>query len=134
MWRNEIAMNRSRLMTTLARTSLALALALALLPIAAEAQRPIRSYEYNPNALRLWAANYEPEGESDYWDETFATFTGEASDFDEIAVGFEYVRALGGSAERPRSGSRATRAKPPRRTGTSRTRSAIRSFTTRSSR
>ena len=47
------------------------------------------------NSLRVSAGVFEPEGDSQYWDETFQTFTGEVSDFEDLQVAVEYQRRLG---------------------------------------
>ncbi len=46
------------------------------------------------NALRFSAGIFEPDGESQYWNETFDTFAGNISDFDDAEVSFEYQRRL----------------------------------------
>lgn len=72
------------------KTSLTIALALVgmvcvlALPVAAQSS----------NAFRFSAGLFEPDGESQYWDETFDTFTGAVSDFEDLEVSFEYQRRL----------------------------------------
>ena len=70
----------------------AFALALTLFPAAAAAQ----SGYYGPgaprNVLRFEVGLFSPEGDSAYWNEKALEFTGDASDFDDVSAGFDYLR------------------------------------------
>ncbi len=73
------------------------ALLLALSAPAAEAQgRPVgRGHWGEDQAIRLLFGNFEPRGESQYWDDKLLDFTGGPEDFDDFTFGIEYLRFLG---------------------------------------
>lgn len=64
-------------------------LLLAALPVSAQS-----GYD---NSVRLFLGQFEPEADSSYWNDTFADFSGEPSDFDDIVGGIEYNRHLRGN-------------------------------------
>ena len=73
-------------MKTMKRT-----IALAALALLWASGQPVIAQD---NAIRFSAGIFEPDGESQYWDETFETFSGAVSDFDDAEVSFEYQRRL----------------------------------------
>jgi opacity protein-like surface antigen len=81
-------------MTPLRSTALA---ALAAILIAGLAAGPASAQYYDrEHTLRFRAGLFEPDGESQYWDDTAGLFTGDASDFEDTLVGFDYRMSLGG--------------------------------------
>jgi hypothetical protein len=40
---------------------------------------------------RFYLGTFEPEGDSQYWDESFDVFTGSASDFEDLVFGADYL-------------------------------------------
>lgn len=80
-------------MTSLRRTVLT---ALAAILIAGLAAGPASAQYYNrENTLRFRVGLFEPDGESQYWDDTATVFTGDPSDFEDTLVGFDYRLGLG---------------------------------------
>ncbi len=67
-------------------------IALALLGILWVSALPAAAQ--SANAFRISAGIFEPDGESQYWRETFDTFSGSVSDFDDAEVSFEYMRRI----------------------------------------
>lgn len=67
----------------------------ALLAVAAPAaaQRPYRGV--TDNQFRLRVGQFEPRGDSSYWDGNFDVFTGDIDQFDDIGFGGDYLLALG---------------------------------------
>jgi hypothetical protein len=67
----------------------------ALLAVAAPAaaQRPYRGVA--DSEFRIRVGQFEPRGDSAYWDDTFDVFTGSVDQFDDIAIGADYVLSLG---------------------------------------
>lgn len=57
------------------------------------AQGPFTGYD---NAFRFTLGQYQLEGESSYWDNTFADFTGDIDAFEDWSGGIEYSRDLRG--------------------------------------
>lgn len=47
------------------------------------------------NQLRFRVGNFEPDGESDYWDSTFFDFTGSPTSFEDVVVGMDFIHWLG---------------------------------------
>ncbi|MCZ6727993.1 MAG: hypothetical protein O7A98_11650 [Acidobacteria bacterium] len=47
------------------------------------------------NQLRFRVGNFEPDGESEYWDSTFFDFTGSPSSFEDAVVGIDFIHWLG---------------------------------------
>jgi len=77
-------------MRSLLTRSLTLALlVLALGALQAEAQGNWQPGDFGSVRLRLGL--WEPEGDSEYWDDTFAVFTGSAGDFQDLTFGFDYL-------------------------------------------
>lgn len=58
---------------------------------AAQVRRP---YNPNPNTVRLRIGEFEPDGESLYWEQRERDFTGRAEDFEDTIFGGDYVRML----------------------------------------
>lgn len=75
--------------------ALALAVAGALPAAAQNDYQYSEDYDYE-NAVRFFGGVYEPEGDSEYWDDVEADFTGETSDFEDFVGGIEYVRDIRG--------------------------------------
>lgn len=74
------------------RTSLSvLLLGSALWATAAEAQAPSGPIE---QSIRLRLGSFQPEGDSQYWDDKALEFTGSASDFEDAIGGVDYQVAL----------------------------------------
>ena len=71
----------------------AAAAAITLCALAAPASA---QYYGGDNTIRIRGGLFEPEGDSEYWDDTEARFTGEASDLEDAIIGFDYQRDLGG--------------------------------------
>jgi hypothetical protein len=63
----------------------------ASVPAAAQSRRP---YNDNPNTLRLRVGQFEPDGESQYWDQRRFDFTGSPEDFEDSVYGIDYTRML----------------------------------------
>lgn len=47
------------------------------------------------NEFRVRLGNFEPDGESEYWDDTFFDFTGSPASFEDVVGGLDYIHALG---------------------------------------
>ena len=71
------------------------AIVLATLAVAApaSAQRP---YYGGDHAIRFWIGLFEPDGDSQYWNDSFDAFTGETSDFADTTVGGDFKLGLTG--------------------------------------
>lgn len=67
-------------------------LVIAALAAPADAQRR-RPYG-EQNELRVRVGLFEPEGDSEYWDAKEIDFTGQPSDFEDVVLGVDYLRAL----------------------------------------
>jgi opacity protein-like surface antigen len=63
----------------------------AAAPAAAQRRRP---YNPEPNTLKLRIGQFEPDGESQYWDQREIDFTGGADDFEDTIFGVDYTRML----------------------------------------
>lgn len=51
-----------------------------------------RSYRPGDNGtFRLRVGQFEPEADSQYWNEKFADFTGQPSSFEDLFIGFDYM-------------------------------------------
>ena len=59
----------------------------ALLAVAAPAAAQRRYAGVEDSSFRLRLGQFEPRGDSDYWNEKFADFTGDIDQFDDIAFG-----------------------------------------------
>lgn len=53
-----------------------------------------RGYYERDGAFRLHLGSFQPDGESEYWDEKFAGFTGEIDDFENVSIGGDYLLSL----------------------------------------
>lgn len=70
-------------------------MALAAFVLAVLAAAPASAQYYGgDNTLRIRAGLFEPEGDSQYWDDAEALFTGEASDLEDTVFGVDYRRDL----------------------------------------
>jgi len=47
------------------------------------------------NSIRFRAGLFTPDAESAYWDDNFAAFTGDKGDFEDLAVGIDFRKAIG---------------------------------------
>lgn len=70
-----------------------------LLPVlpsgsSAEAQVARSPYYYYDNAIRLRVGLLTPDGDSEYWQDRQLDFTGNADDFEDAAVGLDYIHYL----------------------------------------
>lgn len=71
------------------------AVAFASLVLAALAAAPASAQYYGgDNTLRFRAGLFEPDGESKYWDDSEALFTGDASELEDTVFGVDYRRDL----------------------------------------
>ncbi len=70
----------------------------------AEAQGNYRQYG-GENQLRVRVGNFEPDGESEYWDDTFFDFTGSTESFEDAVVGLDYIHRIGSRVSVMASGS-----------------------------
>lgn len=83
-------MKRSILAMTVA------SIAIAAAPADAQGYgRAGRGHWGEQQALRIQFGAFEPDGESQYWDDKALDFTGGASDLEDLDVGISYVRFLG---------------------------------------
>lgn len=71
----------------------AAAATLALIALAAPASA---QYYRGDNSIRFRAGLFEPDGDSEYWQDSEARFTGKASDLEDVIFGFDYRRGLAG--------------------------------------
>lgn len=80
---------------------------IALVTVAVPASAQYRQHRYGggDNALRIHAGLFTPDGDSEYWDGTFLDFTGDADDFEDVTIGFDYVRRLQGNLKLVVSGT-----------------------------
>lgn len=53
-----------------------------------------RYYPQREGAFRLYVGAFQPEGESEYWEEKEQDFTGSIDDFESISLGGEYLLPL----------------------------------------
>lgn len=53
-----------------------------------------RGYYERDGAFRLHAGTFQPDGDSEYWDEKFTGFTGEIDDFENVSIGGDYIWSL----------------------------------------
>lgn len=81
---------RTRILTT----ALALPLGLLVAMPAAAQQRGYRTYR-SPQEVRVRIGSFDPSGDSAYWRDREANFTGSTSDFEDVMLGAEYLRAFG---------------------------------------
>jgi hypothetical protein len=66
----------------------AVALVAAAQPAAAQTSRPYNAY---PNTIKLRAGIFQPNGDSQYWDQREIDFTGDEDDFEDTIFGVDYV-------------------------------------------
>lgn len=69
-------------------------IALLAVAVPAAAQRPYASPDQN--AFRVRLGLFEPDAESEYWDDTFSIFSGSANRFEDISFGGDFRWAIGG--------------------------------------
>ena len=74
---------------------LAGALLTVALPTTVAAQHHSRGHWGEEQAFRIDLGLFEPRGESRYWDDKAFDFSGDASNFEDSVVGFQYLRFLG---------------------------------------
>jgi hypothetical protein len=72
----------------------------ALAVLAAAAPAAAQGGHYRPagpagNELRVRLGNFEPDGQSEYWDDTFFDFTGSTSSFEDVVGGLDFIHPLG---------------------------------------
>lgn len=82
--------SNSRSLAHLVRAAAAVALVAVAAPAAAQNYPPVVD-----NSFRLRLGQFEPRGDSQYWNETFDVFTGGVDQFDDISVGGDFILALG---------------------------------------
>jgi len=63
----------------------------AALPAAAQNRRPYNEF---PNTIRLRAGIFQPNGDSQYWDQRERDFTGDENDFEDLIFGVDYVHMM----------------------------------------
>lgn len=66
----------------------------ALLALAAPASAQFYDRD---NTLRFRGGLFEPEGDSEYWDDSAALFTSDAAELEDLILGFDYQRSLAGN-------------------------------------
>lgn len=72
--------------------------ALALLALAAVTAAPASAQFYDrDHTLRFRGGLFEPDGESEYWEDAETLFTGDASELEDLLLGFDYELGLGGA-------------------------------------
>ena len=80
-------------MTPLRRTAFAV---LGVILIAGLTAAPASAQYYNrEHALRFRVGLFQPDGKSQYWDDTESLFSGDASDFEDTLGGIDYRMGLG---------------------------------------
>ena len=84
--------------TLMSRDRLVLfAIVLATLVVAAPASAQ-HAYYGGDHAVRFWIGLFEPDGGSQYWNDSFDAFTGDTTDFADTTVGGDVKLGLGGRA------------------------------------
>jgi hypothetical protein len=71
----------------------------ALLAVAAPAAAQYHYAGVHESSFRLRLGQFQPEGDSDYWNDKFNDFTGDIGQFDDIVIGGDFILSLG-----PRTG------------------------------
>lgn len=90
------ARSDSRPIATAVRRCLLFAAAVAaLVAVAAPAAAQRRPLGYEDNSFRVRLGQFEPRGDSEYWDGTFDVFTGDISQFDDVSFGGDFLLSLG---------------------------------------
>lgn len=79
--------------TTILRRSVLATLAVALLSTLAAAPASAQYYG-GDNTLRFRGGLFEPDGDSNYWNDSAALFSGDASDLEDAVIGIDYRRDL----------------------------------------
>ncbi len=74
--------------------TVAIAAALTVSAAPATAQGSYRTYG-GDSEFRFRVGTFEPDGESEYWDDTFFDFTGSTESFEDTIAGVDYVHRLG---------------------------------------
>ncbi|MFP3942036.1 MAG: outer membrane protein [Thermoanaerobaculia bacterium] len=82
-------------MTTELRGFRAAIVALTLLTAAGSAVPASAQYYGGDHTIRFHGGLFEPDGESEYWEDAEAIFTGDASEFEDAILGFDYRMGLG---------------------------------------
>lgn len=67
----------------------------ALVAVASPAAAQRRPLGYEDNSFRIRVGQFEPRGDSEYWNGTFDVFTGDESQFEDVAIGGDFLLALG---------------------------------------
>ena len=67
-------------------------------PAAAQTSRPYNAY---PNTIKLRVGLFQPNGDSQYWDQREIDFTGDEDDFDDTIFGVDYTHMLTERSRRP---------------------------------
>ena len=72
--------------------------ALALLALSAVTAAPAAAQFYDrDHTLRFRGGLFEPEGDSEYWEDSESLFTGDAAELEDALLGFDYELGLGDS-------------------------------------
>lgn len=81
----------------LRRLALALLALLTAVAAVAPASAQPRQHRWGTeeNAFRVRLGQFEPEGDSGYWDENFAAFDGSIDGFEDLSFGADFVLSLG---------------------------------------
>jgi opacity protein-like surface antigen len=74
--------------------SLAFGLVVAAAPASAQGGNYRQATDSGPE-LRVRVGNFAPDGESEYWDETFFDFTGSPDTFEDVVLGLDFILPLG---------------------------------------
>src|SRR5262245_63742957 len=69
----------------------AAALVAAAQPAAAQTSRPYNAF---PNTIKLRVGIFQPNGDSQYWDQRERDFTGDENDFEDTIFGIDYTHML----------------------------------------
>jgi opacity protein-like surface antigen len=79
---------------SLHRSIVSAALAVVLLAVFV-ATPAAAQYSHRDHTIRFRAGLFEPDGESEYWNDTADLFTGEPEDLEDTILGFDYRLGLG---------------------------------------
>jgi hypothetical protein len=79
---------RIRRCVPLLAVTFAVTLITAALPAAAQTSRPYNAF---PNTIKLRAGIFQPNGDSQYWDQREFDFTGDEDDFEDTIFGVDYI-------------------------------------------
>jgi hypothetical protein len=85
-------MEGSQMMKRLLLALIALSFAAAVVPETADAQP--RHRRYNEPSFRIQLGEFQPDGDSRYWDDKAVDFTGGPSDFEDTFAGISYLHPL----------------------------------------